>query len=80
MQYTTRNVRGNGISSGLYKIPFSYRKSHLEMFFKMGVDKNFSKSAGKHLGLCLFFNKFADFHFTKKRLQDRCFLVTDVFL
>ena len=74
MQYTAQNVRGNGILSGLYKIHFFLQKKPLALF-KIGVDKKFSKSVGKHLGRCFFFNKFAGLHFTKKRLRDRCFLV-----
>ena len=53
---------------------FSDKKSHSQMFLKIGVDKFSSKPSGKDLCHCLFFNKFP-IHFIKKRLRDRYFLV-----
>ena len=55
------------------KSVFSDKKSHSQMFLKIGVDKYFSKPSGKDLCRCLFFNKFS-IHFIKKRLRDRYFL------
>ena len=54
------------------------RSSRSQMFFKIGLLKNFAIIAGKYLYWGLFFNKFADrkpCSFIKKRLQHRCFHV-----
>ena len=54
------------------------RSSHLEVFCKKGVLRNFAKLKGKQLCQGLLFNKVADLRPTtllKKRLYD-----TDVFL
>ena len=53
---------------------FSDKKSHSQMFLKIGVDKFFSKPSGKDLCHCLFLYKYP-IHFIKKRLRDRYFLV-----
>ena len=56
------------------------RSSRLQIFFKIGVLKNFAIFTGKHLCLCLF-NKVAGLkscNFIKKRLQHRCFPVNIV--
>ena len=53
-------------------------KQPLEMFCKKIVLKNSAKSTGKHLCLCLFFNKVASLRSTtlrKKRLWHWCFPV-----
>ena len=54
------------------------RSSHLEVFYKIGVLKNFEKLTGKHLCRSLFSNKVAALtpaSLLKQRLQHRCFLV-----
>ena len=37
-----------------------YRRSHLEVFYKEGVHRNFAKFTGKHLYQSLFFNKVSE--------------------
>ena len=49
--------------------------SRLQVFFKIGVIKNFTVFVGKHMCLSLFFNKVAGL---KKRLQHRFFPVNIV--
>ena len=53
------------------------RSSHLEVFCKKGVLRNFAKFTGKHLCQRLFFNKVAGrlAPLLKKSLWHRCFLV-----
>ena len=55
-----------------------YRNSRSQMFFKIGVLKNFAVFIGKHLCWSLFFNRVADFRpatILKKRLEHKCFPV-----
>ena len=55
----------------------SYRSSRSEMFFKVGILKNFAIFTGEHLCWSLF-NKVAGLNacnFLKKRLQCKCFPV-----
>ena len=59
-------------------INLTNRNSRLEVFFKKGALKNFSKFTGKHLCRSLFFNKVAGLTpatLLKKRLRHRCFPV-----
>ena len=52
----------------------SFKKdfNHWEMFFKIGILKNFANFAGKHLCLSLSLIKLG-WNFMTKRLQHRCF-------
>ena len=52
---------------------FKYSISHLDVFCKESVLKNFPKFTGKHLRLSLFFNKDADLR--QKRLCHMCITV-----
>ena len=57
----------------------TFRNSHSQMFFKVGVLKNFANFTGKHLCWSLFLISLQDFrpacNFIKKRLLHRCFPV-----
>ena len=50
-----------------------YRSSRPDLFYKIGVVKNFGKFTGKRLCQSLFFNKIAGLRLLKKRLWHRCF-------
>ena len=55
---------------------WNFRGSRLEVFCKIGVLRNFTKSIGKHLCQSLFFNKAVGLRpatLLKKRLWHRCF-------
>ena len=57
----------------------NYRSSHLQLFFKIGVIKNFAIFTGKHV-LKSLFNKLRACNcqacnFIKKRIKRRCFSV-----
>ena len=54
-----------------------YRNSRLQMFFKIGVLKNFEVLTGKHIYRSLFFNKVTGIK-ASKRLQHRFFTVNIV--
>ena len=47
-------------------------KSRTQIFFKIGVLRNFAKFTGKHLFQSIFFNKVAD---PRSELRQRCFPV-----
>ena len=49
------------------------KSSHSEIFFKIGVLKNFAIFTGKHLCLSLFLIKLQLCNFAKQRLQHRYF-------
>ena len=59
------------------RIPDKFRSSRWQMFFKIGVLKNFANFTGKHLRWSLFLIKLEaqTCNFIKKRLQNRCFPV-----
>ena len=60
---------------------FKFQKQPLEVFYKTGAVKNFTKSTGKHLCQNLFFNKVASLRaatLLKKKLWHRCFLMNIV--
>ena len=56
---------------------FEVKSSHSQLFFKIGILKNFAIFTGKQLCLCLFLIKLQpwSYNFIKKRLQYRCFPV-----
>ena len=51
------------------------RSSHLQMFFKIGVLKNFAIFTGKHRSWSLFLTALQVSNFIKKRHQHKCFPV-----
>ena len=52
-----------------------HKSNHSQMFFKIGVLKNFAIFTGKYLCQSLFLIKLQAFKFVKKRLQHRSFPV-----
>ena len=69
-------LRQSSESAGnMCKKNMDIRSSHSQMFFKIGVLKNFTKFAGKHLFQSLFFNKVVG---PRPELRQRCFPVNFV--
>ena len=83
VQLTGFYMMGTLVAKGLSKVVNKYtslffKSSHLKVFCKKCVSKNFAKFTGKHMSWSLFFNKVAGFRpatFLKKRHQHRHFPV-----
>ena len=64
--------RSSRSAGNMGKKNMDVRRSRSQIFFKIGVLRNFAKFAGKHLIQSIFFNKVAD---PRSELRQRCFPV-----